>query len=377
MTQPAGPGWGPPGPPGPPVGPAWSPTPGPPPPRRSNTAVVVTLVVLAALLAAYVVAVIVTRDHWLGAGEARDRVTVEFTAQPRTGTPPGADELDDAAAVIAARVTALGGTDVKTTVASPTITVSAVGVGSADVEGLGVQGQMYLRPVIHVIPSQSADPKTPTTGTAPPDAAQRIADEKALRQSTDQSIQVLAIQFQATRCNDPDSLAGLDDPTLPLVTCSSDDREVYLLGPSIIDNSGVTRASARKDDQTGTTVVDVEFTPEAATTWSDFTEANIGQRTAFTVDTEVLSAPEIREAITGGRTQIAGNFMTSEAEDLASVLARGGLPFPLTAESSSTEPGPPPPSPMPWRIALIAAGGALLLATIGSVVFLAGRRRVR
>ena len=61
-------------------------------------------------------------------------------------------------------------------------------------------------------------PPTPNRRTA---ASERIADEKQLRQSTDQQIQILALQFQATRCNDDDVLAGNDDPNLPLVTCST------------------------------------------------------------------------------------------------------------------------------------------------------------
>ena len=91
-------------------------------------------------------------------------------------------------------------------------------------------------------PTPAPPPPTPGAPPAPgapqpPDKqtlAQRIADEKQLRQSTDQQIQILALQFQATRCNDEDVLAGNDDPNLPLVTCSQDHKQVYLLDKSII-----------------------------------------------------------------------------------------------------------------------------------------------
>jgi preprotein translocase subunit SecD len=55
--------------------------------------------------------------------------------------------------------------------------------------GVGQSGMLYVRPVIHAIPSQAL-----TTGSAPSpapppggktDLAQRIAEEKALRQSTE------------------------------------------------------------------------------------------------------------------------------------------------------------------------------------------------
>ena len=83
------------------------------------------------------------------------------------------------------------------------------------------------------------DPALRPRPGAPPPAekqtlAQRIADEKQLRQSAEQQIQILALQFQATRCNEEDVLAGNDDPNLPLVTCSQDGKQVYLLDKSII-----------------------------------------------------------------------------------------------------------------------------------------------
>ncbi len=49
-------------------------------------------------------------------------------------------------------------------------------------------------------------PAAPGAPDEEADLAQRIADEKQLRQSTDQSIQLLALQFQATRCNEEDVL---------------------------------------------------------------------------------------------------------------------------------------------------------------------------
>ena len=89
------------------------------------------------------------------------------------------------------------------------------------------------------------------------DLAQRISDEKALRQSADQQIQLLALQFQATRCNDEDVLAGNDDPNLPLVTCSQDHKEVYLLDKSIISGEQIESASSGLDQQRGEYVVDL------------------------------------------------------------------------------------------------------------------------
>ena len=140
-------------------------------------------------------------------------------------------------------------------------------------------------------------------GTPPPqraaDLAQRIADEKQLRQSTDQQIQLLALQFQATRCDEDDVLAGNDDPNLPLVTCSTDDTQVYLLDKSIISGEQIENATSGLDQQRGEYVVDLQFKGDAANVWADFTAANVGTQTAFVLDSQVVSAPEIQEAIPG------------------------------------------------------------------------------
>jgi preprotein translocase subunit SecD len=182
-------------------------------------------------------------------------------------------------------------------------------------------------------PAPTTAPPTPEKPKA--DLAQRISDEKQLRQSTDQQIQLLALQFQATRCNDEDVLAGNDDPKLPLVTCSQDHKEVYLLDKSIISGEQIQDASSGLEQQRGEYVVDVQFKSDAANVWADFTAANVGTQTAFTLDSQVVSAPAIQEAIPGGRTQITGHFTADSARDLANVLKYGSLP--LSFESSEAQ----------------------------------------
>jgi preprotein translocase subunit SecD len=185
----------------------------------------------------------------------------------------------------------------------------------------------------------------PAPGAPPPpgkpapedkkDLASRIADEKQLRQSADQQIQILALQFQATRCNDEDVLAGNDDPNLPLVTCSQDHKGVYLLDKSIISGEQIKGADSGLDQQRGEYVVTVQFNDEASRIWADFTAANVGTQTAFVLDSQVVSAPTIQEAIPGGRTQITGQFTADSARELANVLKYGSLP--LSFESSEAE----------------------------------------
>jgi len=167
------------------------------------------------------------------------------------------------------------------------------------------------------------------------DLAERIAKEREWRQSTNKGVQFLALQYEATRCNQKDILAGNDDPDLPLVTCDQQHTQAYLLAPSIISGDQIANASSGMNQQSAGFIVDVQFKSGAANTWADFTAAHIGTQTAFTLDSQVVSAPRIEEAIPGGRTQIHGQFTQSQARELANVLKYGSLP--LSFESSEAQ----------------------------------------
>ena len=190
--------------------------------------------------------------------------------------------------------------------------------------------------------AQPAPPVIPPIQPGPPDPrkdlAERIAKEREWRQSTNKGVQFLALQYQATRCFQDDILAGNDDPELPLVTCDTQHKQAYLLAPSIISGDQIENASSGMDQRSGGYNVDVQFKSGAANTWADFTAAHIGTQTAFTLDSQVVSAPQIREAIPGGRTQINGGdppFTASSAKELANILKYGSLP--LSFESSEAQ----------------------------------------
>ncbi|MFZ4372003.1 MAG: protein translocase subunit SecD [Mycobacterium sp.] len=191
-------------------------------------------------------------------------------------------------------------------------------------------------------PAPTSTPGAPAPLPGPPDPRQdlaaRIKFEKELRQSTNQNLLLISVQYMASRCDQEDILAGNDDPNLPLVTCSQDHKYIYLLDKSIISGDQIKDATSGFDQQSGAYVVDLEFKDDASTTWGDFTAANIGTQTAFTLDSAVVSAPQIREAIPGGRTQISGGdppFTVDSSRQLANVLKYGSLP--LSFESSEAE----------------------------------------
>jgi preprotein translocase subunit SecD len=234
-------------------------------------------------------------------------------------------------------------------------------------------------PTASPTPSPTASPTgSPTSGVpappAPPDPRQdlaaRIKFEKDLRQSTNQNLLLISVQYMAGRCGEDDVLAGNDDPALPLVTCSQDQKYVYILDKSIISGDQIKDAVSGFDQQSGAYVVDLEFKDEAATTWGDFTAANIGTQTAFTLDSEVVSAPQIREAIPGGRTQISGGdppFTVDSSKQLANVLKYGSLP--LSFESSEAETVSATLGLTSLRAGLIAGGIGLAMVLLYSLLY--------
>ena len=185
-----------------------------------------------------------------------------------------------------------------------------------------------------------------------------------------QGIQFLALQFQATQCDKDDILAGNDDPKLPLVTCSTDHKVAYLLGPSIISGDQIENATSGMNQHGIGYVVDVQFKPAATNTWADFTAAHIGTQTAFALDSQVVSAPVIQEAIPGGRTQITGGdpaFTASTARQLANVLKYGSLP--LSFESSEAQTVSATLGLTSLRAGLIAGGIGLVLVLVYSLLY--------
>lgn len=82
-------------------------------------------------------------------------------------------------------------------------------------------------------------------------------------------------------------------------------------------------------DQNNMPVVTTEFDTSGARRFAKLTTEHVNERFAIVLDDKVLSAPNIREPIPGGRGQISGNFTLQSAKDLAVLLRSGALPAPL------------------------------------------------
>jgi preprotein translocase subunit SecD len=97
-----------------------------------------------------------------------------------------------------------------------------------------------------------------------------------------------------------------------------------------VDGANLTDARAGQNSQTGEWVVNFTFDSVGTRRFADTSRNNVGHPFAIVLDDKVISAPVIREPITGGRGQISGRFNARTATDLAVLLRAGALPAPLT-----------------------------------------------
>jgi protein-export membrane protein SecD len=91
----------------------------------------------------------------------------------------------------------------------------------------------------------------------------------------------------------------------------------------------ILRTALPTRDQLGQFQISFELTSDGSKTFGDYTSAHVGDILAIVLDGQVLSAPRINSAITGGNGVIEGQFTQEEAESLAVQMRYGALPVPL------------------------------------------------
>ncbi|MEV6236394.1 protein translocase subunit SecD [Lentzea sp. NPDC051838] len=228
-------------------------------------------------------------------------------------------------------------------------------------------------------PSASTPPSTPSApSNVDPKLAKEIQEAKALRQATDQQIlQQAALMLD---CTQPDPLRGNDDLDKPLVTCDEKGEFKYILAPvnppkedtqtkaddystySRLSGEDINNAAANKNPNGTGYVVNLDFKSDGGTKWGKFTSANVQQAVAVVLDGEVMSAPTIQSAITGGSTEISGKFTLKEAQSLANTLKYGALP--LSFDSSEAQTISPTLGLQSLKAGLIAGGIGLALVFV-------------
>ncbi len=325
---------------------------------------------------------------------------VTLTARTIDGGPPPQESLDQARQIIEQRVNDIGVSGAEVILDGSNLIVTVPGDNGDQARTLGQTAKLYFRPVIGEVPAglpapppggpapgdqppgseapapsgapdqpptpsdapapvqpqllqpppddptPSPTPPVPTTNppapvgdipaeSADPQVAEQIRQAKARLQSQDPAVQQQALA--TLNCAAPNPLRGNDDPNLPLITCDQDRTAKYLLGPAFLSGEQIASASSGFNPEGTGYEVQLRFKRQGEDIWGQYTASNVGNQAAFTLDSEVVSAPRINGAILPGQqTSITGRFTQAEARDLAVALKYGSLPLSFQASESET-----------------------------------------
>ena len=100
-------------------------------------------------------------------------------------------------------------------------------------------------------------------------------------------------------------------------------------GKAALGGDIITKANKDYDQRSGgVPLISMSMNSDAAEKWKKITGANKGKCIAIVMDNMVFSSPRVNQEISGGSSQITGNFTDSEADALAAILSAGKLPAP-------------------------------------------------
>ncbi len=131
---------------------------------------------------------------------------------------------------------------------------------------------------------------------------------------------------------DPKEAVSLIGSTAQLIFAEineSEDKKENALSYSDLTGADLKKASVVFDKTTGKPAVSLEFTPAGALKFEKLTEKNVGKALPILLDNEIISAPLVKEKISGGQAQITGDFTLDEAKRMAVQLNAGALPVPV------------------------------------------------
>lgn len=96
------------------------------------------------------------------------------------------------------------------------------------------------------------------------------------------------------------------------------------------------KATVEFNQTTYEPIIGLTFNAEGAKLFEDMTKNNVGKTIAIYLDGQILSAPVVNQAITGGQATITGSFTPQEAKTLVGRLNSGALPIPVELISTQT-----------------------------------------
>nr|WP_238338516.1 protein translocase subunit SecD [Pedococcus badiiscoriae] len=150
--------------------------------------------------------------------------------------------------------------------------------------------------------------------------------------------------FQALDCSNAAAVDKIvDDPAKPLVTCSADGSEKYILGPVVVNGDQINDAAAgyrplANGQPSSTVEITLSFKSEGTKAYGEASKRMVTlpsprNQMAATLDSRVIVAPYFQAAILDGQASISGNFTIESARNLANQLKFGALPLSFTLQT--------------------------------------------
>jgi preprotein translocase subunit SecD len=189
-------------------------------------------------------------------------------------------------------------------------------------------------------PTPSGTSTTTPSGTATTGASSKPQNASDLAWITDS----VSKAYQALDCSVPGATDKIiDDPDLPLVTCSDDGATKYVLGPVVVNGDQIKDAAAGyrplSNGQPSSTVeISLTFKSSGTKAYGEASKRMVSLESprnemAATLDSRVIVAPYFEAAILDGRASISGSFTIESARNLASQLKFGALPLSFTLQT--------------------------------------------
>ena len=137
---------------------------------------------------------------------------------------------------------------------------------------------------------------------------------------------LLTFQTVVGQTGNPNGSAGIGNE---LVQSAENQSLYYILERNPVVTGEELTDAQPAFDQNGRPAVNFRFSTTGARKFGQYTTDHIGEPFAIVLDNQVISAPVIQSAITGGSGIITGNFDVVESTRLSTLLRAGSLPASL------------------------------------------------
>lgn len=156
--------------------------------------------------------------------------------------------------------------------------------------------------------------------------------ERVIGQTAQLTFQMVDIENQASALQ-----TGLIPPDSELLPGDPDSGQPFYLVKRrvLVSGENLTKAEVTTD-QNQQVAIGFRFDGQGTRRFAEATAQNIGKPFAIILDGKVISAPNIKTAITGGNGIIEGRYTIQSAGEFVNLLNGGALPAPLKVEERRT-----------------------------------------